>query len=117
VSAFAKWESKACDLRDETCNGKENGMNELREPIDIRGEARGTLMVALDNAEAGDRIIYHVGEHCGGSHRRDAARAAQDGLCMLFCKRVGEGLFAYVAIKRKARERGWEMGAKNGAER
>ena len=72
----------------------------MSDPIDISGHARGAFPLALHNAEKGDRIVYWIGQHCGGPHRLDAAAASDAGLCLLFCKRVGEGLFAYCAVKR-----------------
>ncbi|CAB4151222.1 hypothetical protein UFOVP589_6 [uncultured Caudovirales phage] len=75
-------------------------MTRMKDPIDISRDFHVSFLAALDSAQKGDRIIYHVGPHCGGSHRRDAAGAAKAGLCLLFCKRAGEGQFAYLAVKR-----------------
>lgn len=72
----------------------------MNEPVNIRREPRGAFFTALQRAERGDRIIYHVGEHCGGPHQYDASGASDAGRCLLFCKRVGKGLFAYLAVKR-----------------
>lgn len=72
----------------------------MSEPTDISGHARGAFPLALHNAEKGDRIVYWIGEYCGAQHRLDAAAAHDAGMCLLFCKRVGEGLFAYCAVKR-----------------
>lgn len=72
----------------------------MNEPVDISRKPQGALKVALQRAERGDRIVYWIGEHCGGPHRFDAFTASDDGLCLLFCKRVGKGLFAYTAVKR-----------------
>lgn len=55
---------------------------------------------ALAGAEPGDEIIYRVGEHAGGPHRRDAFRAEQRGVCLLYQRRVG-AIFAYIARKPK----------------
>jgi hypothetical protein len=55
---------------------------------------------ALAEAQKGDRIVYHVGQTCGGLHRHAAARAETDKLVFLFCKREGVGQFAYLAVKR-----------------
>lgn len=68
--------------------------------IDITSQKGGVFWIALAEAEKGDRIIYHIGDHCGGSHRKDAAMAAEDSKCFLFCKRLGNRMFAYMAIKR-----------------
>ena len=72
----------------------------MSDPIDISGHARGAFPLALHNAEKGDRIVYWIGQHCGGPHRLDAAAASDAGLCLLFCKRVEKDLFAYLAVKR-----------------
>ena len=72
----------------------------MKDPTDISGHARGAFPMALHNAEKGDRIVYWIGQHCGGPHRLDAAAASDAGLCLLFCKKHGEGLFAYLAVKR-----------------
>ena len=58
------------------------------------------LYTALAEAQKGDRIVYHVGQHCGGIHRHAAARAETDKLVFLFCKRNGVEQFAYLAVKR-----------------
>lgn len=72
----------------------------MSDPTNISGHARGAFPLALHNAEKGDRIVYWIGQYCGGPHRLDASAASDAGLCLLFCKRVGEGLFAYCAVKR-----------------
>lgn len=72
----------------------------MKDPINIRREPRGAFHAALQSAERGDRIIYHIGQHCGGPHQYDAAGAYEAGRCLLFCKRAGKGLFAYLAVKR-----------------
>jgi hypothetical protein len=45
-------------------------------------------------------VVYHVGPHCGGVHRFSALSASQRGMCLLFCKKVGDGVFEYMAMKR-----------------
>jgi hypothetical protein len=72
----------------------------MKEPTDISGHPKGGFPLALHEAKKGDRIVYWIGQHCGGPHRLDASAASDAGLCLLFCKRVGEGLFAYCAVKR-----------------
>jgi hypothetical protein len=47
--------------------------------IDITKEKSGVFGHMLADAEKGDRLIYHVGQHCGGVHRRDAAKASDEG--------------------------------------
>jgi hypothetical protein len=69
--------------------------------IYITGDTKpDALYHALAEAQKGDRIVYHVGQHCGGLHRHAAARAETDKLAFLFCKREGVGQFAYLAVKR-----------------
>ena len=62
--------------------------------------SKDALYRALAEAQKGDRIVYHVGQTCGGLHRHAAARAETDKLVFLFCKRDGVGQFAYLAVKR-----------------
>lgn len=68
--------------------------------IYITGDQKGAFPLALHNAEKGDRIVYHIGQHCGGKHRGDASGAHDAGMCLLFCRRVGEGVFEYLAVKK-----------------
>ena len=69
--------------------------------IYITGDTRpDALYHALAEAQKGDRIVYHIGQFCGGLHRHAAARAETDKLVFLFCKREGVGQFAYLAVKR-----------------
>lgn len=71
------------------------------ETYNITGEAKSdALFIALEGCQKGDRVIYHVGPHCGGVHRFSALSASDRGICLLFCKRVGEGMFAYLAVKK-----------------
>ena len=72
----------------------------MKEPTDITGLHKGMFPVALHEAKKGDRIVYHIGQHCGGPHRLDAAAASDAGMCLLFCKRIEKDLFAYLAVKR-----------------
>ena len=62
--------------------------------------SKDAFIRALHNAEKGDRIVYHIGQHCGGLHRRDAAKAGEDGKALLFCKRSYGGTFEYLAVKK-----------------
>lgn len=66
----------------------------------ITSELRGAFYSALGDADKGDRIVYHIGEHCGGPHRKDASDASDRNACFLFCRRLGEGVFEYLAVKR-----------------
>jgi hypothetical protein len=69
--------------------------------IYITGETKpDALYHALAEAQKGDRIVYHIGQFCGGLHRHAAARAETEKRCFLFCKREGVGQFAYLAVKR-----------------
>lgn len=72
----------------------------MSQTIDIAERKVGAFWEALAEAEKGDRVVYHVGDHCGGVHRRDAADAERQGVCLLFCKRMSNGQFAYLAVKR-----------------
>jgi hypothetical protein len=68
--------------------------------INITAMPRGQFWISMQEAAKGDRIIYHIGDHCGGHHRKDATKAYQDGRALLVCKRISEGTFAYMAVKR-----------------
>jgi hypothetical protein len=69
--------------------------------IYITGETKPDAFErALAEAQKGDRIVYHVGQFCGGIHRHAAAKAETDKLVFLFCKREGVEQFAYLAVKR-----------------
>ena len=69
--------------------------------IDITKEHEGVFGHRLADADKGDRLIYHVGQHCGGVHRRDARDASDAGLCLLVMKRAdSDGRFFYFAVKR-----------------
>jgi hypothetical protein len=73
----------------------------MSEMIDITKDRQGLFGHRLAEAAKGDRLIYHVGQHCGGVHRRDAAEASDAGLCLLVMKRAeAEGMFFYLAVKR-----------------
>ena len=73
----------------------------MSEMIDITKDRQGMFGHRLADAAKGDRLIYHIGQHCGGVHRRDAAEASDAGLCLLVMKRAeAEGMFFYLAVKR-----------------
>lgn len=72
----------------------------MKDQIDITGLHRGIFPVTLHEAKKGDKIVYWIGQHCGGPHRIDAALACKAGMCLLFCKRIEKNLFAYLAVKR-----------------
>ena len=66
----------------------------------ITDQLGGAFHRALLDAEPGDEIVYHVGDHAAGPHRRDAFNAAQEGLCMIYQRRSG-GVFEYTARKKR----------------
>ena len=73
----------------------------MSEMIDITKDRQGMFGHRLADAAKGDRLIYHIGQHCGGVHRRDAAEASDAGLCLLVMKRAeADGVFFYLAVKR-----------------
>jgi hypothetical protein len=74
---------------------------QMSQTIYITGDTKPDAFYrALAEAQKGDRIVYHVGQHCGGIHRHAAARAETDKLALLFCKRAYGSTFAYLAVKR-----------------
>ena len=76
-------------------------MHRMSETFYITGDTKpDALYRALEAAQKGDRIVYHVGQTCGGLHRYAAARAETDKLVFLFCKREHGSTFAYLAVKR-----------------
>jgi len=67
----------------------------------ITGETKpDAFEVALGAVEKGDRVVYHIGQFCGGLHRHAAARAETEKRCFLFCKRSYGSVFEYLAVKR-----------------
>lgn len=73
--------------------------------IDISSQPSGKFWDALSEAEVGTPIVYHIGLHCGGSHRRDARDAYERGLVTLVQKRNGPGNFIYIAQKIEPRKK------------
>ena len=72
--------------------------------IDLtKDNSPGAFWAALHEAEPGDPIVYHIGQHCGGQHRSDAMDACEKGLVSLVQKRNGPGSFIYIAQKNKQR--------------
>jgi uroporphyrinogen-III synthase len=67
----------------------------------IMGKPRGAFAVAVGEAEPGDQIVYHVGQHCGGPHREEARAAYEGGLVLLTSRRSVDGLFEYIAVRTK----------------
>lgn len=72
--------------------------------IDITKERQGMFLLVLANAEPGDEIVYHIGEHAAGAHKWDAFMAAERAHCILYQRRMGERSFAYIARKPKAKK-------------
>lgn len=73
----------------------------MKQPTDISDDPHGAFPLALHHAEKGDRIIYHIGLHCGGPHKGDASGASDAGMCLLFCRRFGATeAFEYLAVKK-----------------
>lgn len=66
--------------------------------IDITGERRGAFKLAVATASKGDRILYHVGEHCAGAHKKDAWAAFEAGSVVLTMRKRDRFLFEYLAI-------------------
>jgi len=67
--------------------------------INIIKDGKGSFPNTLQEAEAGDDIIYHIGKYAAGPHKSDALQAALEGKCFIFQRRLGDELFAYVAVK------------------
>ena len=72
--------------------------------IDITKERQGMFLLVLANADPGDEVLYYVGEHAAGAHKRDALEAQEAGHCLLYQRRMGERSFAYIARKPKAKK-------------
>ena len=72
--------------------------------IDISKEPQGKFWEALSASEVGAPIVYHIGPHCAGSHRRDARDAYERGLVTLVQSRGGPDQFIYIAQKIEPRK-------------
>lgn len=68
---------------------------------DITNTRQGAFRKMLSSCEAGDEIIYHIGEFCAGSHKAIALDSAEAGLCILYQRRHDKKRFAYIAKKSK----------------
>lgn len=66
--------------------------------IDITGLRQGAFEIAVAAASKGDRILYHVGEHCAGAHRHDARAAFEGGNVLLTTRKRDHFVFEYIAI-------------------
>lgn len=62
-------------------------------------EQRGTLHTVLDSIKRGDEVIYHIGEYASGKHKADALDLYNQGKCILYQRKLGDGKFAYIARK------------------
>lgn len=69
----------------------------------IMEKPKGSFSAELTAAEPGDRIVYHVGQHCGGAHRQDARNAYEAGLVLLTSRRSIDGMFEYIAVRTKTK--------------
>jgi hypothetical protein len=67
----------------------------------IAKQRHGSFLIALLDANAGDEIIYSCGPYGTGPHMSAAREAAQQGLVMLYQRRIGEGLYDYIAKRTK----------------
>ena len=67
--------------------------------INILKDPKGSFPDILQQSEAGDEIVYHIGNYASGPHKSDALSAALEGKCFIFQRRLGDELFSYVAVK------------------
>ena len=64
---------------------------------------RGSFDAAVATADAGEEIVYHVGEFAGGAHRREAYAAYEAGKVVLVQRRVAPKLFRFIAVRTKSK--------------
>jgi hypothetical protein len=62
-------------------------------------DQRGTLHTVLDSIKRGDEVVYHIGEYCSGKHKVDAMELYNQGKCILYQRKLGDGKYAYIARK------------------
>jgi len=67
---------------------------------DVSRRPEGLFSVAMAEAEAGDEVVYHVGQHAGGPHKKEAAATYEAGKCILYQRKLGGGKFEYIAKKK-----------------
>lgn len=72
---------------------------------DISNLPGGLFSVTMDTAKGGEEIIYCIGGYVKGPHKQDAMAAAMSGLCFLYQRKLGNGLFAYIACKAKGKKK------------
>jgi len=65
-----------------------------------RNRDQDALRKWIGNADPGDAVVYHIGEHCAGMFKAQALAMAEGGLVSLVQVRH-DGKFAYVAIKHR----------------
>jgi|TARA_R110000803_G_C11862919_1_gene307407 hypothetical protein len=76
--------------------------NENTNTVDLVGvKNRDAFSNALKETKYGDKINYHIGQHAGGPFRLDALMANQAGLVSVVQKKVGSGIFQYIAQRTK----------------
>jgi hypothetical protein len=73
-------------------------MNERME-YNIVKDQRGVLHTMLDSMKRGDEVVYHIGEYAAGKHKADALELYNQGKCILYQRKLGDGKFAYIARK------------------
>ena len=73
--------------------------------IDITEKRTGHLAIALQEAEPGDEIIYHVGRFAAGAHKADALKLADSKQCFIYQRKLEHGQFEYIAKKPSGREK------------
>jgi len=70
--------------------------------IDLIGVAnKDAFSDALRTTKQGDTINYHIGQYAGGLFKNDALTAAEARLVNLVQKKLGTGLFQYIAQRTK----------------
>tara|TARA_R110000765_G_scaffold403238_1_gene499273 strand:- start:250 stop:519 length:270 start_codon:yes stop_codon:yes gene_type:complete len=76
--------------------------DKIANTVDLIGvKNRDAFSNALKQTKYGDKINYHIGQYAGGPFRLDALMANQAGLVNVVQKKVGEGLFQYIAQRTK----------------
>ena len=76
--------------------------DKIANTVDLVGvKNRDAFSNALKETKYGDKINYHIGQYAGGPFRLDALMANQAGLVNVVQKKVGEGLFQYIAQRTK----------------
>tara|TARA_R100001244_G_scaffold92249_1_gene69705 strand:- start:160 stop:396 length:237 start_codon:yes stop_codon:yes gene_type:complete len=72
--------------------------------VDLMGvKDKNAFSAALKTTKHGDSIRYHTGYYAGGLFKHDALMAAEARLVNLVQKKLGAGLFQYIAQRTKKR--------------